>query len=346
MNLWQGLLRFVRDRIGYKAIGLAASVALVSIAVYVLWKKLRSIDPAQVWAAIGNVSGTALGLAALSVFCAYFTLTFYDYFATRTIGRRDVSYRNCAIAAFSSYSIAHNLGATVFTGTVVRYLIYSRYGLTAIDVIKVSFIAGLTFWLGNAAILGLGLAYEPWAVAPILTNVGIDGWHIRALGILVLLVLAGYVAYVHFGHRDIGQGAWKITLPDAKLTSVQILIGIADLTFCALAMYALMPGGPNNPSIHFETLAVIFIASTLLGFASHTPGGLGVFEASMLVALPDFNKEELIAALLLYRLFYFLIPFILALAVVAIREISAGHGVMEAVKSAAGAVKHGEELKK
>src|SRR5207249_4346349 len=107
-------------------------------------------------------------------------------------------------------------------------------------------------------------------------------------------------------------------LPGGPLTLLQIGIGIVDLGFCALAMYMLVPEEPN---ISFVTLAVIFVSATLLGFASHAPGGLGVFDAAMLVALWQFDKEELLAGLLLFRLLYYVVPFGLSLLILGCREL-------------------------
>ena len=112
-------------------------------------------------------------------------------------------------------------------------------------------------------------------------------------------------------------------MPDGPLTLLQIGIGIIDLSFCALAMYMLVPDEPN---IGFVTLAVIFVSATLLGFASHAPGGIGVFDAAMLVALWQYDKEELLAGLLLFRLLYYLIPFALSLAILGAREVMLGLG--------------------
>src|SRR6202035_473275 len=109
----------------------------------------------EVVGAIQETDPRDVAIAAGFVAAAYFTLTFYDLFALRTIGRRDVPYRIAALAALTSYAIRHNVGASVFTGGAVRYRIYSAYGLSAIEVAKVCFVAGLTFWLGNAAVLGL-----------------------------------------------------------------------------------------------------------------------------------------------------------------------------------------------
>jgi uncharacterized membrane protein YbhN (UPF0104 family) len=83
-------------------------------------------------------------------------------------------------------------------------------------------------------------------------------------------------------------------------------------------MYMLVPSEPN---ISFITLAVIFVSATLLGFASHSPGGLGVFDAAMLVALWQFDKEELLAGLLIFRLLYYIMPFVLSLAILGGREL-------------------------
>ena len=121
--------------------------------------------------------------------------------------------------------------------------------------------------------------------------------------------------------RAIGRGQWQVTLPGGPLTLLQIVIGIIDLGFCALAMYMLVPGEPH---LSFITLAVIFVSATLLGFASHSPGGLGVFDAAMLVALWQFDKEDLLAGLLLFRLLYYIIPFIISLAILGGREVQLG----------------------
>jgi uncharacterized membrane protein YbhN (UPF0104 family) len=107
-------------------------------------------------------------------------------------------------------------------------------------------------------------------------------------------------------------------LPSARLTLLQVLIGVVDLGFCALAMYLLMPA---QPGIDFVSLAVVFILATLLGFASHAPGSLGVFDAAMLVALPEFGREQLLATLLVFRVLYFLIPFATSISIMGAREL-------------------------
>jgi glycosyltransferase 2 family protein len=306
---------FCDQRIGWNRIGVALSLTIIAIAAVALFRILRTINGHEVVEALVATDWHRFTLAALFVAGGYFTLTFYDLFALRTIGRDDVPYRVAALAGFTSYSVGHNVGASVLTGGAVRYRVYSAWGLSAIEVAKICFVAGLTFWLGNATVLGLGIVYAPLAASAIDQ---LPAWFNRSGAILILVVLTLYVIWVWRRPRVVGRDDWCVTLPAGPLTLLQIGIGIIDLGFCALAMYVLMPTEPN---IGFVTLAVIFVSATLLGFASHAPGGIGVFDAAMLVALWQFDKEDLLAGLLLFRLLYYIVPFALSLLILGGREL-------------------------
>jgi uncharacterized membrane protein YbhN (UPF0104 family) len=306
---------FCDQKVGWNRIGVTLSLTIIAIAAVVLYRILRTINAREVVEAVMATAPRDITLAAVFVACGYLTLTFYDLFALRTIGRTQVPYWGAALAAFTSYAVGHNVGASVFTGGAVRYRVYSAWGLTAVEVAKICFVAGLTFWLGNATVLGLGIAYAPLAATAIDQ---LPAWLNRVGAVLILIVLALYVSWVWRRPRVVGREAWCVNLPGGPLTLLQIVIGIVDLGFCALAMYMLVPDEPN---IGFVTLAVIFVSATLLGFASHAPGGIGVFDAAMLVALWQFDKEDVLAGLLLFRLLYYIIPFALSLLILGGREL-------------------------
>src|ERR1044071_7432015 len=166
-SLLRAVARFFREKIGMHRVGILLSLTIVAVAGFVLYRKLHGIDVNKVVLAMATVEHRDIALAALFVALGYCTLTFYDLFALRTIGRKDVPYRVAALAGFTSYSVGHNVGASVFTGGAVRYRIYSGWGLDAIEVAKICFIAGTTFWLGNIAVLGLGFAWHPEAASAI-----------------------------------------------------------------------------------------------------------------------------------------------------------------------------------
>ena len=109
-------ISFLRHRQILHKLGVAVSVTVIGIACYVLYHMLRNIDTFEVLEAIKSTEPRSIALAALFVAAGYFTLTFYDLFAMRAIGRNDIPYRINALAAFTSYSIGHNVGAIVFTG--------------------------------------------------------------------------------------------------------------------------------------------------------------------------------------------------------------------------------------
>jgi hypothetical protein len=310
-------ISFLRQKQVLHKMGVVISVTVIGIACYVLYHMLRGIDVNEVIQAIKDTEPHQIALAALFVAAGYFTLTFYDLFATRAIGHR-VPYKIVALAAFTSYSIGHNVGASVFTGGAVRYRIYSAWGLNAIDVAKICFVAGLTFWLGNAAVLGLGITYHPEAAASIDQ---LPVWLNRTVAIAIILGLLAYVGWVWIQPRSVGRGPWSVVLPGGPLTLLQIMIGIVDLGFCALAMYVLVPDEPN---LGFVVVAVIFVSATLLGFASHSPGGLGVFDAAMLVGLWQMDREDLLAGMLLFRLLYYIAPFVLSVIFLTFREVIIG----------------------
>jgi len=311
-------ITFLRNKQILHKLGVAVSITVIGIACYVLFHMLRGIDTFEVIEAIKSTEPSSIALAALFVAAGYFTLTFYDWFAVRTIGKTDVPYRINALAAFTSYSIGHNVGASVFTGGAVRYRIYSAWGLNAIDVAKICFLAGLTFWLGNAAVLGIGIAYHPEAASWVDQ---LPPWLNRTIAIAILVALVVYVVWVWRRPRNVGRGPWTVVLPGGPLTLLQIVIGILDLGFCALAMYTLVPDEPN---LGFVVVAVIFVSATLLGFASHSPGGLGVFDAAMLVGLWQMDKEELLAGMLLFRVLYYIAPFVISVILLTFREVILG----------------------
>jgi uncharacterized membrane protein YbhN (UPF0104 family) len=290
-----------------RGLGVVVGIAIAAIAVYALTHALKNVNYDEVLAIVRRTNPGLIALALLLVATSYGSLTLYDLLALRTIKRTDVPYRIAALASFTSYPIAHGLGAVALISPVIRYRIYSCNGLGAIDVANICFLTGLTFWLGNLTALGLSLLIDPGAI-------GLFDYLPRELNRwLAAVLLFGVVAFLVWSWlspMSIGTRRWPVRLPSGPLVLLQIAIGVVDLGAAALAMYVLIPAGLN---IDIFRLTTVFIAATLLGFASHAPAGLGVFDATILLGLGGEDKEPLIAALLMFRLLYHLLPFVLAL---------------------------------
>jgi uncharacterized membrane protein YbhN (UPF0104 family) len=295
-------------------VGVAISILIVFVTSLILFRLLRDIEVDKVVAALRAKRMPDVAVAAVLVMASYAALTFYDFFALRTIGHNNVPYRVAAFANFTSYTIGHNLGVTVAGAAVIRLRIYAAWGIGIVDIAKIAFITGLTFWLGNTFVLGAGLMSEPEAAR---TITELPAWINRSIGLAALAVIAAYLAWLLPRPRAVGRGKWRIVLPSSRLTLLQIAIGVADLCLATLGMQALLP---LQPTVDFTALLVIFVAAVLLGFLSHAPGSLGVIEATMLVGLPQFPKEELLASLLVFRVLYFVIPLCLAAVLLSARE--------------------------
>ena len=248
-----------------------------------------------------------IALALILVTASYGSITLYDWLALHTIGRKDVPYRVAALASFTSYPIAHGIGAVALISPIIRYRIYSGNGVGTMGVANICFLTGLTFWLGNMTALGFSLLYEPAALSIIdRLSPGTN----RLLALALLFGVGAFLTWSWLFPRSIGRSGWLVRLPSGPLVLVQIVVGLLDLTAAALSMYVLLPSGLD---IGLFRLMAVFIAATLLGFASHAPAGLGVFDATILIGLGSEDREQLLAALLMFRFLYHLVPLSIAL---------------------------------
>jgi glycosyltransferase 2 family protein len=305
----------IASRLGRSTISAAISLSILAVAAFTLYQLLRDIDFGKVAAALAAQSVPNIAAAGAFVIAAYVTLTFYDLFALHVIGRHKVPYSVAALASFTSSTIGHSLGAAVLTGGLIRLRIYAVWGLTVVDIAKIALITGMTFWLGNALLLGGATAFVPDAATAV---DHLPPWVNRAIGLTGLFCVGCYLLWLVPRPRAVGRGGWRLVLPNLRFTLVQIGIGALDLTLVTLAMYMLLP---PTPDIGFATVLVGFLTAAMLGTVSHAPGGLGVIEATMLIGLPQYPREELLAALLTFRALYFVFPLALATLSLGLREL-------------------------
>ncbi len=294
-------------------IGAAASLILVLLAVFVLTRTLSHLNIGQLRAAIAATSWGQIALALVFVATSYLMLTGYDAVALHQLKLR-VPYRTTALGSFTSYAVSFNLGFPIFTGGTVRYWIYSRAGVRPGKIASLTVVAGVTFWLGMAAVIGMGMIVEATPLADFdHLTVGLN----RLIGFGVLAAILVYLYWVSSRPRHARWQDFSLELPGLGLSLGQISLGVMDLCSAAAALYVLLP---SHQGLDFMTFASLYVVASLLGIVSHAPGGIGVFEAAMLKVVPAPSQEALLASLLMFRLLYYVIPFILALALLGANE--------------------------
>ncbi len=290
-----------------KLLGVIISLVLFGLATIIIGRTFTQLRFADLAAALAQTRGATICEALLLTGLSYAALTGYDFVALRQIGAR-APMSAVGLASFASNAFSFTLGFPLLTGAAVRYWVYARVALTARQIASVTLVASLTFWLGMAGLLCIGLLLGATPLA------GIDNLSPTAnfcAGVILLGALVAYCAGSLTAPRKLRFFGRTLELPGPRTTVLQLTLGLADIGCAAAALYVLLP--QECSSLDFSAFAAIYVFAALVGAISHAPGGVGVFEAVMLNAVPAPSQEALFAGLLLFRAIYYLIPFIVAL---------------------------------
>ncbi len=299
----------------YAWLGTIASLVVIVGSLYVVWKLVQTVTWAELHAAFTAATFEQLGLAFLFVGVSYLFLTCYDALALRQL-KLKVPYRTTALASFTSYAVSFTLGFPLLTAGTIRYWIYSSKGLTAAKIAALTVIAGFTFWLGMGVVLGLSLIAEAGQLAALtFTSIRLN----QGVGFAALLAVVVYLAWVSLKRRSVRVKGWRLELPGASVSLSQMVVGIGDVCAAAATLYVLLPAGT---SIGFTTFVAIYVLAAMLGIASNAPGGIGVFEATILLALSSLPRDQVLGSLLLFRVCYYLVPFVIALIMLGVYEVA------------------------
>lgn len=312
---WADKARQLRRKRLLQRLGIVASVVLFVAAVTVLTLVIRELDIEKVKAAYYQTSWQQIAIALGLTTASYFCLTFYDALALKQVSPKPVRYPLTALASFTSFAVSFNLGFPLLTAATVRFWVYSSAKLGAGAIAGLTLIAGLTFWLGMSIVLGFAMMLYPARTAAFTRLPTDTNFYI---GAAVLAGVLSYVVWIAIKPRRLTMQGWTFHVPRLGVSLAQMLLGAADVCIACGVLYVLLPKGHGVP---FETVVAAYVFANLLGIASHAPGGIGVFEATILVALPGIEREALLGSVLLYRLCYYLLPFIAAIFLLGLREI-------------------------
>ncbi|MDR2871213.1 MAG: bifunctional lysylphosphatidylglycerol flippase/synthetase MprF [Xanthomonadaceae bacterium] len=289
-------------------------VVLVVTAFHRLWQE---ISYQQLIEAIRRVPAGSLILALLATAVSYTALTGYDRSAIRYVGAK-VRYRVVAETSFIAYALTNTIGLGVFTGGAVRMRLYSAAGMSVGQVSRAIAFNAVAFGLGITMIGSLGVWLDAAALSKLL-HVSAGG--LRVLAGLTVVAIAGLIVWCGRGREVRLLGRWSLSLPMTSLALQQLLWSAIDIIATAAVLWVLLPSG----AISFPAFVGFFAAAIILGVISHIPGGIGVFETVMLVALGNqVPPEALVGALVLYRLIYYIIPLLLALFLLLLYELRRG----------------------
>ena len=293
----------------WPVIGLGA----VALSLWLLFRELRGLSLAEVGSAFEAIPADRWVLAVLSTLVAYLALAWYDRIALFHLGFT-LSWRFISAVSFTTYALSHNIGMSMFSGAMVRYRAYSTKGLTVGDVGVLVAFCSFTFALGTILLGGAVLVFEPgitqrlFAVEPLVA---------RLVGAAMLLVVALYMVGAALHLRPLVIGSFKLVYPRLDVALRQLLAGPLELMGAAGIIWCALPAD-HNPG--FFIVLGVFLASFSAALLSHAPGGIGVLELVFVSALPDTPRADVVAALLVFRLLYLVIPLLLGIVCVVLFE--------------------------
>ncbi|MDA8363890.1 MAG: bifunctional lysylphosphatidylglycerol flippase/synthetase MprF [Gammaproteobacteria bacterium] len=290
------------------SLGSLFGLLLFAIALWALHHELRHHQYQQVVREIGAIPLAHILLAFVLTVLDYAVLTGYDTLAFRYIGQ-PLELGKIRLASFIGYAFSHNLGFSLVSGGSVRYRLYSSWGLSAIQVTKLVAFCGVTFWLGFLALGGSAFLLEPPTI-PGGLHLPFDS--VRAAGTLFLALAVAYLAWSFLQKRPLRVFGWEFSLPRPRLAFAQLAVATADWALAAAVLYALLPAGS---AWSYPDFLGIFLLAQIIGMVSQVPGGLGIFETVMLLFLsPALPSASVIGSLLVFRGLYYLLPLVIAAA--------------------------------
>ena len=302
------------------AIGLVASLCIAGLAALVLYRTFQKIEIADVWRQMTGVPRGTLLLATAFSCVAFLALALYEGVAVRYV-KRSLGVAKPALTALIAYPIGHALGQMLLSASALRYRMYTPAGFSAVEVGATVLMCALPYALAFGLLVDLALVLSADRLALV---VGVSAGWLIALGVLGLAKDVGYAALVVRRKQPIRLGGWAVKLPTPRMTLLQLLVGLLDVGLVSGILYLLLPDSAN---MSFLPFVAIYLASVLVGSLSHVPAGLGVLESMLLLLLPQVPPAELLAAVLLYRVIYEIVPLIVALALWGAYELVADDGM-------------------
>lgn len=293
---------------------------LFALGLYALYHLLRPVHPADVAAQIKATPVTALAAALGATVLGYVSLIFYDWFGLRFIGKR-LDHGIVALGGFLGYAFGNTIGVSVVSGGAVRYRIYSAAGLNAFEVAAVSGYIAIALGTGLTLVGVVALAVNPGAIGAWLPYAPST---VQSLAAAITILAVAMIAWMSATQRSLIIRGHDLRMPKPADLAGQLVVTLIDIAAAAFALWVLLPAGKPD----YASFVAVFAAATMVGVMSHVPGGIGVFETVVIGTLPaSVPVGDAAAALLLFRLIYYLVPFALAFLLVALNEVRLASGL-------------------
>ena len=308
--------REAEERPFWRWVGPLAALLVFTLVGFVLHHQFAQLHVKSVFNTLHSIPRPQILTALLFTTLSYWLLTTYEVLALRYL-RRIIPYTRILFTSFIAYAFGHTLGFAVFTGAAIRFRLYVTAGVSAIEVATVTAFCSLSLGIGLATISGLSLLLSPGNAAAVLHLH--HNWSLLVGAALLCAVLA-YAFWACFAREPFEIRGWALHPPGPAIGLTQIVLSVLDLSLSSAVLWSLLPADAQVP---FVTFLGVYAAAVFAGIVSHVPGGVGVFEAVVLLTVPNVPAEAMLGSLLAYRAIYYLVPLIFGTILFGAKELAA-----------------------
>ena len=291
-------------------------LGILSGSYWLLREQLSSLDLDSVWRAISSVTMVQLAIAAAATLASYCSLAVVERILFETTGA-PVRWRRAALGSFIANSVSASVGLVLVSAAILRLRIYGRWSVAARDAIYVSLAFAPVVILSGLLGVGLMILLLLTISQPPLT-IGT----VSQIGLALLFALPAMVFLAIAGGRELDMRQLRFVVPSRRQRFALVAAGLSDWVCASCALFAVT----GIALAAYPLFLLQFIFGWLFGAASGLPAGTGIIDAVIIRSFSDQgNLTQLAAGLLLFRLIYFAIPTLIALALLATAEFRRQH---------------------
>lgn len=288
--------------------------AIFVLAIYLLYHKLKTYSIAEIRESIQQISYGRIGFSMFLMVINYMILVGYDWLALKAI-HKTLPLSRVGLVSFVGQAVSYNFGA-LLGGTTVRYRFYSAWGFSLVEILRLVLMLAVTFWVGALGLCGIIFIVAPPDIPDaLLQNMPIKD--VRILGVILTAIAGSYLALCFTIRKPVHIFGKEFVFPTPKIAVAQCLVAGVDIVAAAACMYVLLPG---DIGISFIDFLPSYLMAQVAVVLTHIPGGVGIFELVILELTHTPQEQMVFAAVLLFRLIYYIIPLLAAAVLLAIYE--------------------------
>lgn len=295
-------------------LGRVVVFAIFILAIYLLYNKLKAYSIAEIRESIQQISWRRIGFSMALMVINYIILVGYDWLALKAIHKK-LSISRVSLVSFIGQAVSYNFGA-LLGGTTVRYRFYSAWGFTLVEIVRLVIMLAVTFWVGALGLCGIIFVVSPPHIPDALLA-GMPIKDVRILGVILSCIAFSYLALCFSIRKPVHLFGKDFEFPIPGIAIAQCLVAGIDLIAAAACMYALLP---SHIGISFTQFLPSYLMAQVAVVLTHIPGGVGIFELVILELTHTPEEQTVFAAVLLFRLIYYILPLLAAAFLLAIYE--------------------------